>query len=221
MLATLSAAFDLCKENAQARWFQTRKEMRKMLPRIGTLLIILLLLAPFAAAQKRVKVDPEAKYLLLSTMKTSTMGKELDEVAAEGFRIVASSASCGQMEMVIFLERAARPPDTYQYRLLATTRTSTMEKELNEAAKEGFRLMPRTIIVKENFLTKEVVAVLERVPKSEKHYEYKLLATNLTSTLQKEVMQSEAEGFILVGMVSRGENMVIMEKEAGIPVSRR
>ena len=40
-------------------------------------------------------------------------------------------------------------PDTYKYRLLATTRTSTMEKELNQAAQEGFRLLPRTITAKE------------------------------------------------------------------------
>ena len=191
-----------------------------MQPKLGTVLIILLLLAPLGAAQKRVKVDPEAKYLLLSTNKTSTMQKELDEVAADGFRILASSSSCGQMEMVVFLERSARPPDTYQYKLLATTRTSTMATELNEAAQEGFRLMPSTVVVKENFLTKEIVAVLEKVPKSEKRYEYKLLATNQTSTLQKEVMQSEAEGFVLVGMVSRGENMVIMEKVGGVPVLR-
>ena len=115
--------------------------------------------------------------------------------------------------MVLFLERVAQPPDTYKYRLLATARTSTMEKELNEAAQEGFRLLPRTITAKEGFVSNEIVTVLEQSPKSNKRYEYKLLATSRTSTLQKEVAQIESDGFVLVGLVGRGENMVIMEKE--------
>jgi hypothetical protein len=175
--------------------------------------ILLLGLTSFVNAQSKLKIDPEQKYLLLSTMKTSTMQKELEAAAAQGFRIIASSSSCGQGEMVLFLERVAQPPDTYQYKLLATTRTGTMQKELNASAKDGFRLLPRTTIAKEGMLTNEIVMVLERAPKSDKRYEYQLLATSLTSTLQKEVGAAEADGFELVGLVSRGENMVIMEKE--------
>ena len=184
---------------------------------IYTLALPLILLAAVSTvAQSKLKIDPENNYLLLSTVKTSTMQKQLDEASAQGFRIIASAASCGQSEMVLFLERVTQPPDTYKYRLLATTRTSTMEKELNHAAQEGFRLLPRTITAKEGFLTNEIVAVLEQAPKSSKRYQYRLLATSRTSTLQKEVAQSEGDGFVLVGLVGRGENMVIMEKEAQV-----
>lgn len=176
-------------------------------------LALILLTAGSAVAQSKLKIDPESRYLLLSTVKTSTMQKELDEASAQGFRIISAASSCNQSEMVLFLERVTQGPDTYKYKLLATTRTSTMEKELNQAAKEGFRLLPRTITAKEGFLTNEIVSVLEMAPKSSKRYEYKLLATSRTSTLQKEVTQSEADGFVLVGLVGRGENMVIMEKE--------
>lgn len=164
-------------------------------------------------AQSKLKIDPDNRYLLLSTMRTSTMQKELDDASGQGFRIIAAASSCGQAEMVLFLERVAEPPDTYKYRLLATSRTSTMEKELNQAAQEGFRLLARTITAKQSFMSDEIVAVLEQAPKSSKRYEYRLLATTRTSTLQKEVAQSEADGYVLVGLVGRGENMVIMEKE--------
>lgn len=174
---------------------------------------ILLFTAVSTVAQSKLKIDPENRYLLLATVKTSTMQKELDEASAQGFRIISAASSCKQSEMVLFLERVTEPPDTYKYRLLATTRTSTMEKELNQAAREGFRLLPRTITAKEGFLNNEIVSILEQVPKSGKRYEYKLLATSRTSTLQKEVAQSESDGFVLVGLVGRGENMVIMEKE--------
>ena len=177
---------------------------------------LILLTAVSAHAQGKLKIDPESKYLLLSTVKTSTMQKELDEASAQGFRIITAASSCGQAEMVLFLERVSKPPDTYKYKLLATTRTSTMEKELNQAAQEGYRLLSRTITAKEGFLTSEIVSVLELAPKSNKRYEYRLLATSRTSTLQKEVMQSESDGFVLVGLVGRGENMVIMEKEAEV-----
>ena len=175
---------------------------------------LILLTAVSTFAQGKLKIDPESRYLLLSTVKTSTMQKELDEASGQGFRIISAASSCGQSEMVLFLERVTQPPDTYKYRLLATTRTSTMEKELNQAAQEGFRLLPRTITAKEGFLSNEIVSVLEQAPKSSKRYQYRLLATSRTSTLQKEVTQSEADGFVLVGLVGRGENMVIMEKEA-------
>ena len=184
-----------------------------MKPIYMLVLPLILLSAVSTVAQGKLKIDPENRYLLLSTIKTSTMQKELEQASSQGFRIISAASSCNQSEMVLFLERVTQGPDTYKYRLLATTRTSTMEKELNQAAQEGFRLLPRTITAKEGFLNNEIVAVLEQAPKSTKRYEYRLLATSRTSTLQKEVGQAESDGFVLVGLVGRGENMVIMEKE--------
>ncbi len=181
---------------------------------VYALVLPLILLTAVSTVAQKLKIDPESRYLLLSTVKTSTMQKELEEASAQGFRIVSAASSCGQSEMVLFLERVAEPPNTYKYKLLATTRTGTMEKELNQAAQDGFRLLPRTITAKQGFLTTEIVSVLEHAPKSNKRYEYRLLATSRTSTLQKEVVQAESDGFVLVGLVGRGENMVIMEKEA-------
>lgn len=163
------------------------------------------------AQQSKTNSDPQ--YLLLATTKTSTMQKELDEASAKGYQILVGSPTSGT-EMALFLERTTQPPDTYKYKLLATTRTGTMQKELNETAAGGYRLLPRTMISKPQLIGGvEIVVILERPPKVEKNYEYKLLATSLTSTLQKEVTAALAAGFTLVGMVSRGEHMVIMEKE--------
>ena len=180
--------------------------------------MIFTLIALFSAftltsSAQQSKTESDDRYLLLATTKTSTMQKELDEASAKGYRILVGSPTSGT-EMAMFLERVAQPPDTYKYKLLATSRTSTMQKELNEAAAGGFRLLPRTMIAKPQVIgSVEIVVLLERPPKVEKHYEYKLLATSRTSTLQKEVTEAQAAGFMLVGMVSRGEHMVIMEKE--------
>jgi queuine/archaeosine tRNA-ribosyltransferase len=89
-----------------------------------------------------------------------------------------------------------------------------MQKELNEASSAGFRLIPSTMIAKAQLLgSAEIVMILEKTPNSTPRYEYKLLATSRTSTLQKEVTEAKNEGYVIVGMVSRGEHMVVMERE--------
>ncbi len=141
------------------------------------------------------------------------MEEELNEAAALGFRVVSGAPTSGE-EMVLFLQRAVEPPDTYDYRLLATTRTSTMQEELDGAAAEGFRFLARTPICKSRrFGGDEIVVVLERSPDDPQRYEYRLLATNRTSTLQEEVTQAVAEGFVISGLVSCSEHIVILERE--------
>ena len=159
------------------------------------------------------KADANLQYKLLATIKTSTMQKELDETAAQGYRILVGSPT-SDAEMAVFLSRDGTVAEPYKYKLLATTRTGTMQKELNEAAAVGFRLLPSTMIAKKQLLGGvEIVSIMERPPTVRKQYDYKLLATNRTSTLQKEVTEAKEAGYTLVGMVSRGEHIVIMERE--------
>ncbi|MBI1956010.1 MAG: hypothetical protein HYS38_06410 [Acidobacteria bacterium] len=176
---------------------------------------ILAVVAPVSA--QKVKLEPDQKYLLLSTRKTSTMQDEINEVAAQGFRIMVGS-STGGVEMVLLLERVAIPPEVFSYLLLATTKSSTMQKELTETAAKGFRLLPRTMISKEKTFSLvgegEVVVFMERPPRPDKQYDYRLLATARTGTLQKEITEALADGYVLAGLVNHGEHMVIMEKES-------
>jgi hypothetical protein len=178
------------------------------------LFALLLFVGGGAVLAQSKKGEEDLQYKLLATTKTSTMQKELDETAAKGYRILVGSPTSGT-EMAIFLSREASPENPYQYKLLATTRTGTMQKELNEAAAEGFRLLPRTMIAKTQLIGGvEIVVILEKPPVVNKQYDYKLLATSLTSTLQKEVTEAQTAGYVIVGMVSRGEHMVIMERES-------
>jgi hypothetical protein len=174
--------------------------------------------SPHASAQS---IDPAQRYLLLATERTATMQKELNDAANQGFRVLMGSPTSGT-EMVLFLERTVQPPDTYSYRLLATTNVETMERELNEAAQQGFRLLPQTAISQASagrrilgggFAGSEIIVVVERAPKAEQRYQYKLLATSRTGTMQKEVSQHVAMGFQLVALLSRDEHMVVMERQ--------
>ena len=160
------------------------------------------------------KLDLTQRFLLLATEKTSTMQKELDEASAAGYRIMTGSPT-SQTEMAIILEKVGTPANNYEYLLLATTKTSTMQKELDEAASQGFRLLPSTLISKKRmFGNPEIVVLLEKEPGTSQEYDYLLLATTKTSTLQKEMSQAIEEGYEVVGMLSHGEHMVILERPA-------
>ena len=162
--------------------------------------------------------DEVLQYKLLATTRTSTMQKEINETAAQGYRILVGAPTSGS-EMALFLSKDGTVAEPYQYKLLATSRTGTMEKELNQTAEGGYRLLPSTMIAKKGGFTSdvEIVMVLECPPHPVNRYQYILLATTRTSTLQKEVTQAKNAGYKIVGMVSRDEHIVVMERESTLP----
>ncbi|MBN2430126.1 MAG: hypothetical protein JXQ27_01565 [Acidobacteria bacterium] len=99
--------------------------------------------------EKGAPPEEACAYKLLATSKTSTMQKELDQSAREGFRYCGQtvfSTTFGGDEVVLVLERDPRRPNVrYAYRLLATTRTSTMEKELIPQGENGYLIRGLTV----------------------------------------------------------------------------
>src|SRR5262245_53352161 len=86
--------------------------------------------------------------------------------------------------------------EVFEYRVLATNKTSTMEKELNQAAGAGYRI-EKAMGGGTAWGGSEVVVVMAK-NKSESstgRYAYKLLATNKTGTMQKELEEAGSEGF--------------------------
>lgn len=161
----------------------------------------------------RVKIDPDQTYLVLSTKKIGTMEKELDEVAAKGFRVMYG-APTQQYDMALLLKRSEGDPGShYSYKILATSRQKTMEKELNDAAKLGYRLLPRTIIFKQGFFTGELVMAMEREPDSKRSFEYDLVSAGKESSLHKKIDASISLGFQPLTMVTIGEHIIVMERE--------
>jgi hypothetical protein len=84
------------------------------------------------------------------------------------------------------------------YRVLATTRTSTMEKEMRAAGEAGYRFV--AVMGGETASAgSEVVVLMEHRGGDRNTYEYRLLATNKTSTLQRELQQASDAGWVAVG----------------------
>lgn len=93
---------------------------------------------------------PSAKaYKLLATNKTGTMQKELRDAADVGYHYVGKtvfSSMFGGEEIVVIMERDKdNPKATEDYLLIATSKTSTLEKELNEAGAMGYQAIDMTV----------------------------------------------------------------------------
>jgi hypothetical protein len=165
---------------------------------------------------------PGYEYRILATNKTSTMEKELNEAAEDGyvFAFVMGGGTAGGNEVVAVMSRPDGSRPRYSYRLLATSRTSTMQKELQEAADAGFEYRGQTIF-KSTFGGDEVVCILERDKDAAgPRPNYKLLATTKTSTLDKELNEAGAAGYQVVGMTVAktamgGQEIVAITRRAG------
>ncbi len=108
-----------------------------------------------------------------------------------------------------------------EYRVLATNKTSTMEKEMNQAADLGFRFAA-VMGGQTAFGGSEAVVVMQKDPKPAARV-YKLLATNKTGTMQKEMRSAADLGFRYVGqtvfssMFGGNEVVVILERDKEDP----
>ena len=183
------------------------------------------LLLQGAASLSFAQVTDTNDYLLLATNRTSTMQNEMQEAAAQGYvfiGLMGGETSFGGSEVVVVLKRLyTEETARYDYRLMATTKTSTMQKELQEAGDSGYVYKGQTVF-ETTFGGDEAVVILERdkdrvaLPR----YEYRLLATKRTATMQKELREAGAAGLEFVGVTVSSttyggdEIVAIMKRQA-------
>ena len=118
--------------------------------------------------------------------------------------------------MPVFAQEGAR-----EFQVLATNKTSTMEKEMNAAAERGFQFA--AVMGGETaFGGSEAVVVMQKNPRPSSRA-YKLLATNKTGTMQKEMRAAADLGYHYVGqtvfssLFGGNEVVVIMERDKDDP----
>jgi hypothetical protein len=167
----------------------------------------------------------QVEYRLLATSKTSTMEKELNAAAELGYRfegVMGGGTAFGGQEVVAIL---SKKPDAakgrYRYKLLATSKTSTMQRELEDAGDVGYEFKGQTVF-ESLFGGKEVVVILERDKDAETtNWKYNLLATSKTGTMEKELAKAGEMGYefvgVTVGQTAMGgaELVVITRKPEG------
>lgn len=113
-------------------------------------------------------------------------------------RAVARAVACVWLSAAAATSSWAQTPPSVEHRVLATNKTSTMEKELNEAAEAGFRY--KAVMGGETAIGgNEVVVVLAKSGATRSRFAYKLLATNRTSTMERELQAAAQDGYEYVG----------------------
>jgi hypothetical protein len=166
-----------------------------------------------SAASAQVAVSD---YLVLDTMKTSTMQKELQDAADRGYRLVDGQGSW--LLSAILEKTTGSTAEPLEYLLLATKKSGTMQKEIDEASSQGYRFLSVLGI------GPEVTIVMQRtkgvtVPADE----HKLLATSSIKTMQRELLVEAAKGFRFVGqtvfekspMLGGNEYVAILQRSVG------
>lgn len=177
----------------------------------------------FAVLERPRGGDPSAAELppagdrvkLLAANSPSTLQAELSAHAVLGYRVLFASAA---KETLLWLERSETPAEAVEYRVLSTTKSDTLQREMNEAAAAGFRFLPRTLTAVQRTAplfgayAHELGAVMEKaapVPA----VEYLVVGTRRVSTLQKELQDSAARGYAVTRLIlSYDEQVLVMER---------
>ncbi len=148
--------------------------------------------------------NPSFEYRVLATSKTSTMEKELNEAASDGYRFSrvmgGKVSNGGQVIVAMVKEPIAAGWQARQYKLLATGKTATMQTEIQQLADQGYSFVDQTVF-ESAVGGKEVVVIMEldasRVAKPSGSY--RLLAATKASTMEKELHEAGTQGYELKG----------------------
>ena len=127
----------------------------------------------------------------------------MNDAGALGYKfsaVMGGNTAAGGAEVVVLMQKGGTVADgKFRYKLLATSKTSTMQKEMSDAAMDGYDYVGQTVF-KSLFGGEEVVSIVERGANTESDFIYRLIATSKTSTLQKEANDMGKDGFQALGM---------------------
>ncbi len=160
-------------------------------------------------------------YRFINVQASGTLEKELNQNAAEGWRLLLLPKAYNSDDMGALLGKA-EPEKRYEYKVLAASRIGTLEKEFLDATKQGFDF--RGILTKDsavgraligNFFN-ETMLVLERLQgQTSGQNEYIFLNTKKESTLEKEMDTNVSQGYLPVGF-TRTEDNSVKQKMFGV-----
>jgi hypothetical protein len=89
----------------------------------------------------------------------------------------------------------------FQYKLLHTILSSSLQRDINKLAAEGFRVSPGTLVVLQ---TNPAVIAEKATPRFKSRYQYIIKETLLGSRGEKEVEKVQGQGYALIGETEHG-----------------
>ena len=158
---------------------------------------------------ERAPGDQVPHYRTIKTEDRARAQKQLDEAAAQGYRILLADGG------VLALEKTAPPASLREYRIVSEESLSKIEQELNSA--KGFRMVPDTmsVIEKGYHANRRISVVLEKTSNGSAGYAYRVLSdhTHTAVDLQDEINAAAEQLYGVKGVThDYTETAVIMER---------
>jgi hypothetical protein len=193
------------------------------------LIVSLLLLLVAGFCSQPLFAATQIDYRLLDCRRTAELEKEIEQAASEGFRasLLVKSVLVGNEMLAVMTREAGQSSGRhFQYRVLATSKTSTGEKEMNQAAAEGFYYKASTV-QSTTFGGDQTIFLMEKdLASPPSSIDLKLLATTRINTMREELQAATNQGFrvedIVYGATSWGgaETIAILSRPKGVTTAR-
>jgi len=142
---------------------------------------------------------------------------KLNELADQEFRIADSRVTGGRSAEAM-MEKAATPPGTYHYMVVHATLARNVQKNMNNAAADGYRLVRHTVATLRSGLT----LIMEKPPAADAaKLEYRVSCSWRDSNAEEHLVEDQQEGFVLVEAVHAGQTWVLTQKAIDVEEANR
>jgi hypothetical protein len=149
--------------------------------------------------------QPRFDYRVFYDQSEKEIDRLINESSISGYSPVGLIESVGAANIIVLSRIASTTPvsSSLEFKLLSTRKSSTFEKELNQAAQEGYRL---------EFAAPLHMALMSRQKNRQvqESYEYKLGVGKNVNDVQSRISELATQGFICRGFTSTVEP--IMER---------
>jgi Domain of unknown function (DUF4410) len=152
--------------------------------------------------------DPADRQIVEMKGDLKIVESKLNELAGQGFRITDLRVT-GNKSADVTMEKTAAPPETYHYMVVHAILAGNVQKNMNNAAAEGYRLVRHTVA-----MLGGITLIMEKPPAADaaKH-EYRVSSSMRDSNAEKHLVEDQQKGFVLVeGEKRQGMNVVVTEK---------
>jgi hypothetical protein len=140
------------------------------------------------------------EYRFVSTVKTSTMEKEMNRLAAKGYRCYLTVVGAVAL---MAREISDKPVQRYEYQLLMA-RSGTLTKEVSEAGHKGYAFKGSSGLI--------VIMEMDHSGQANPARDYKLLGAMRVKTTRKELDDALAEGYEPIRLASLGEFFIVLDR---------
>jgi hypothetical protein len=167
--------------------------------------------SPAEADSVSAPVPAESKTVTIRHDDLNGCQAELNTLGSAGFHIVGFFSK-GTKAADATLTKSFRSSQAYAFKILHVLWLNNLQKDMNNAAKDGFRYVPNTLAQMKGTT---VFAIMEQSSEIQAaRYEYRVKSAMKISNSQKDIARAERENFTLAGALDVGGIHILLLERA-------